>query len=448
MKIGSIRGRMLVWSAGLTLAALMLAWLALSAVLSDFVNRRLDAELAATARGIMAAAEWDEAGGFTVLPAPADPRFEAPLSGWYWQVSDGQTVLARAPSLVTGNLGPDGSTTTGPDGAALRWQASRFTAPGDGRELTVSVTLPEAEARAELAAIRQPLALALLLLGAALLGAQFLAVRAGLVDLRRFAGAVAAVRDGKAEALPATEVAELRPLSAELNRLIAANVVQMERARAHAGDLAHALKTPLAVLANRAGPEDAALIDRMDSIIRWQLKRARAASAGLDPAARTDVAAVMDDLALVLGPEVRRRGLALRIDADNPPNFRGDAEDLAEIAGALAENAVKWARTEVQISARSGEDGNLLITLRDDGPGIPEADRARLMTRGARLDEAMPGHGLGLAIAADRIAAYGGRLDLDGAMGGGLEARIHLPAWPREMHRSKGPESRPSAPPD
>jgi signal transduction histidine kinase len=431
MKIGSIRGRMLVWSAGLTVAALMLAWLTLSAVLSDFVNRRLEAELVATARGIMTVAEWNDEGGFSVLPAPADPRFEAPLSGWYWQVSDGQAVLARAPSLVTGDLGLDGSRTTGPDGAVLRLQGSRFTAPGDGRVLTVAVTLPEAEARAELAAIRQPLALALFVLGGALLGAQVLAVRAGLVDLRRFAGAVAAVRDGKADALPDAEVAELRPLSAELNRLIAANATQMERARAHAGDLAHALKTPLAVLANRAGPEDAALIDRMDSIIRWQLKRARAAAAGLDPAARADVAAVLDDLALVLGPEVRRRGLAFQIDADDAPEFRGDPEDLAEITGALAENAVKWARSTVQITTRAEEDGHLSITVRDDGPGIPQSDRARLMARGARLDEAMPGHGLGLAIAADRVAAYGGRLDLHGAPGGGLEARVSLPAWPR-----------------
>jgi signal transduction histidine kinase len=427
MRVGSIRARMLAWSAGLTLGALVLAWFAVSAVLADFVNRRLDADLTAAARGVMAAAGWDAAGAFAVLPPPADARFDRPLSGWYWQVSDGAAVLARSPSLVTGNLGVDGAGRTGPNGAALVAQVTEFTAPGDGRRLVVTVTLPAAEAAAELAAIRRPLALALAVLGAALMAAQVLAVRAGLVDLTRFARAVALVRDGRAEALPPAQAAELRPLSDELSRLIAANAAQLTRARAHAGDLAHALKTPLAVLANRAAPEDAALIDRMDRIIRWHLKRARAASAGLDPTAQTAVAPVLQDVALVLGPEARRRGLSLQVKAAGAPDFRGDAEDLAEIVGALAENAVKWAQSLVQMAARPCSEG-VEITIIDDGPGIPEPDRARLLTRGARLDEATPGHGLGLAIAADRVGAYAGTLSLAQAPGGGLMVTVVLPA--------------------
>lgn len=418
---------MLAWSAGLTVAALVIAWFALSAVLADFVNRRLQAELTAAARGVMAAAGWDAAGAFGLRPPPADPRFERPLSGWYWQVADGTAVLARAPSLVTGNLGPDGAGRTGPDGAALVAHVARFTAPGDGRRLIVTVTLPAAEAAAELAAIRRPLALALAVLGAALLAAQVLAVRLGLVDLTRFARAVAAVRDGRATALPPAQAAELSPLSDELNRLLAANAAQIDRARAHAGDLAHALKTPLAVLANRAAPADAALIDRMDRIIGWHLKRARAAAAGLDPAAHAAVAPVLEDVAMVLTPEARRRGVTLRIAAEGVPDFRGDPEDLAEIVGALAENAVKWARASARIEA-APRTGALAITVADDGPGIPEADRAHLLARGARLDEALPGHGLGLAIAADRTAAYGGRLELGQAEGGGLAVTVTLPA--------------------
>jgi signal transduction histidine kinase len=427
MTLGSIRARMLAWSAGLTLGALVLAWVALSAVLADFVNRRLDAELTAAARGVMAAAEWDAAGAFAVLPPPADARFDRPLSGWYWQVSDGAGVLARSPSLVTGKLGPDGADRTGPDGAALVAHVAAFTAPGDGRRLTVTVTLPAAEAAAELAAIRRPLALALAVLAAALMAAQVLAVRAGLVDLTRFARAVAAVRDGQSETLPPAQAAELRPLSDELSRLIAANAAQLDRARAHAGDLAHALKTPLAVLANRATPDDAALIDRMDRTIRWHLKRARAVAAGLDPNAHAAVAPVLDDVALVLTPEARRRGVTIEVAAKDVPDFRGDAEDLAEIIGALAENAVKWAHSAIRLAARACPEG-LQITLTDDGPGIPEADRARLLTRGARLDETTPGHGLGLAIAADRIAAYGGRLYLCDAPTGGLAVAVTLPA--------------------
>jgi signal transduction histidine kinase len=391
------------------------AWVALSAVLADFVNRRLDAELTAAARGVMAAAGWDAAGAFAVLPRPADARFDRPLSGWYWQVSDGAVVLARSPSLVTVNLGADGAGQTGPDGAALVAHVAGFTAPGDGRRLTVTVTLPATEAAAELAAIRRPLALALAVLGAA------------LVDLTRFARAVAALRDGQADRLPPAQAAELRPLSDELSRLIAANAAQLARARAHAGDLAHAIKTPLSVLANRATPEDAALIDRMDRTIRWHLKRARAAAAGLDPAAHAAVAPVLEDVALVLTPEARRRGVTVEIAATGAPDFRGDAEDLAEIVGALAENAVKWARALVRIAAHPCPEG-VEITITDDGPGIAEAERAHLLTRGARLDETVPGHGLGLAIAADRVAAYGGRLTLGQAEAGGLAVTVMLPA--------------------
>lgn len=427
MMFRSIRARMLAWSAGLTLGALVVAWVALSAVLADFVNRRLDAELTAAAGGVMAAAGWDATGAFAVLPPPADARFDRPLSGWYWQVSDAAAVLARSPSLVTGNLGADGKGRTGPDGAALVAHQAAFTAPGDGRRLTVTVTLPAAEATAELAAIRRPLALALAVLGAALMAAQVLAVRAGLVDLTRFARAVAAVRDGQADTLPPAQSVELRPLSDELSRLIAANAAQVTRARAHAGDLAHALKTPLSVLANRATPEDAALIDRMDRTIRWHLKRARAAAAGLDPAAHAAVAPVLEDVALVLTPEARRRGVTVEIAATGAPDFRGDAEDLAEIVGALTENAVKWARALVRIAARPCPEG-VEITITDDGPGIAEAERAHLLTRGARLDETVPGHGLGLAIAADRVAAYGGRLTLGQVEGGGLAVTVMLPA--------------------
>ncbi len=427
MMFRSIRARMLAWSAGLTLGALVVAWFALSAVLADFVNRRLDAELTAAARGVMAAAGWDAAGAFAVLPPPTDARFERPLSGWYWQVSDGAAVLARSPSLVTGNLGTDGAGRAGPDGAALVAHQSAFTAPGDGQRLMVTVTLPAAEATAELAAIRRPLALALSALGAALMAAQVLAVRAGLVDLTRFARAVAAVRDGQADSLPPAQAAELRPLSDELSRLIAANATQVTRARAHAGDLAHALKTPLSVLANRATPEDAALIDRMDRTIRWHLKRARATAAGLDPAAHAAVAPVLEDVTLVLTPEARRRGVIVEIAATGAPDFRGDPEDLAEIVGALTENAVKWAHALVRIAAHPCPEG-VEITITDDGPGIAETERARLLTRGARLDETVPGHGLGLAIAADRIAAYGGRLTLGQAEGGGLAVTVMLPA--------------------
>ncbi len=427
MKPRSIRARLLLWSGAVTLLALGLAWIALSALLADFIERRLQAELTASAGGIMAAAEWDATGGFAVMPPPADPRFERPLSGWFWQVADGSAVLASAASLLGNDLGADGAGQVGPEGAALMIYSDRFTAPGDGRVLVVTVTLPMAEVDAELAAINRPLMLALLVLGAALMGAQIVAVQAGLVDLTRFARAISAVRDGKAQKIPPPDAAELRPLSAELDRLIAANAAQLARARADAGDLAHALKTPLAVLANRAGPEDQAMIMRMDRTIRWHLKRARSAALATDPAARCAVGPVLEDIVLVLTPQARRRGVAIDLAYEAAPAFRGDAEDLAEILGALAENAVQWAASRVVLRAKRHGD-SLLIEIADDGPGIPPDQRDRLLTRGARLDETTQGHGLGLAIAADRVRLYGGQITLLDNTMQGLTAQVILPA--------------------
>lgn len=427
MRLRSIRARLMLSGAGLVALALVAAWAAISALLADFVESRLRAELAAAARAVMAGAEWDETGRLTVVPGPADARFEAPRSGWFWQVAEaeGGAVLARAPALLGGDLGPGGR--TGPGGMVLMAHAEGFTAPGDSRGLIVTVTLPRAEAEAAVGRIRRPLTAALVILGAGLIAAQWVAVQAGLVDLARFARAIAALRDGRARTLPPTRTAELAPLAAELDRLIAARAEQAARARAQAADLAHALKTPLAVLANRAGPEDAALIARMDAMVRWHLRRAQAAGAGLDPAARAEVAPVLEDIAVVLRPEAARRGLRLVTKAERAPDFRGAAEDLVEILGALAENAVTWAKTRVRLTAR-GEGGRLIVEITDDGPGIPAPERVRLMQRGARLDEAGPGHGLGLAIAADRTRAYGGTLALEDAPEGGLLARVTLPA--------------------
>jgi signal transduction histidine kinase len=424
VKPRSLRARLLAYTAGLTAAALLAAWVVLSALLTEFVTRRLDAELRAAARAVIAVSEWDETGRLTLDAPAADPRFERPLGGWYWQVTDAQgEVLARSASLLGGAV--DGA--AGPNGEPLSVYRQSFTVPGDGQTLQVTVTLPAAEAEAELAAIRQPLAAALAILAVALVAAQWFAVRAGLSDLTRFAQAVAALREGSSRALPAPRVAELVLLAEEMARLIAANTAQIERARAHAGDLAHALKTPLAVLGTRVRAEDRPLIARMEAMIAWHLRRARAAAAGFDPAARASVAAVFEDVALVVGPAARRRGVAVAFEAAGAPDFRGDAEDLAEMIGALAENAVAWARSAVRLVAR-GAEGHLVVEIADDGPGIPEAERVRLLARGARLDEGRPGFGLGLAIVADRVALYGGRFDLEAAPGGGLLAQLTLPA--------------------
>lgn len=426
MRPQSLRGRLLLATTLLTALALVLAWVLLSSLLSDFVQRRLERELTVSVRAVMAASEWNETGAFLVDPAPADPRFERPLSGWYWQVNDRERALARSASLVTGELASDSN--RGPDGTDLLSQQARFTAPGDGRTLTVRVALPAAEAEAEVEAILQPLLWALAALAVLLIGAQGLAIRVGLRDLNRFATAVAARHHDDSQPIPEPDASELQPLARELERLLQANADQMERARAHAGDLAHALKTPLAILANRADPEVIALVERMDRSVRWHLQRARSDAVGQERAALPcPVAPVLDDVLLVITPEAERRGVRIDCTGMEIPPLAGSAEDLTEILGVLVENAVQWATSRVVIDL-TGQEDRVAITIDDDGPGIPQPDRQRLMVRGARLDEQTPGTGLGLAIAADRCRACGGTLTLEDSPLGGLRVRILLPA--------------------
>jgi signal transduction histidine kinase len=416
----------MAWAAALTAAALLAAYAAVTASIGAFVAERYGSEMAATARAIMAASDFDERGVFAVDPGPADPRFAAPGSGWAWQVSDGETALARSASLLSGDLGPDGRGPA-PGGAALDRVRLDFTAPGDGRALSVVVAMPAGEREAAVAVATRPLAVALAALGGGLLLAQLLAARLALGGLDALRRDVAGLAQGRVDRLPEPRAPDLAPLAREMNRLIAAQSETVARARAHVGNLAHALKGPLAVLRNEADGPRVALIERMERSIRWHLGRARAAGAGAGVAVETPVASVVEDLRLVLGPEAARRGVTLAFAVAPDLRFAGEREDLTEMLGNLLDNAVKWARAETRLDARV-ERERLIVAIADDGPGVPAEARAALTARGARLDESAPGHGLGLAIVADLAALYGGALTLDRAGQGGLRARLDLPA--------------------
>jgi signal transduction histidine kinase len=423
----------LVWGA----LALVVAGAVISVLLRDVVERSLDAVLDATMTTLVADTEIDALGYPGLAAQPADPRFALPLSGWYWQIAAEDAVLLRSPSLFQADLGagaaaPDGlvhvDRIAGPDGAPLRRLWRDFTTPDGQEPLRVTVTLPMRVVAQEVAAVRRPLLLSLALLGAGLLVAIAVQVRVGLAPLRRLVGQVAAVRQGQAAALPPVRDAELAPLVAEMNDLLADNRAVIERARTHVGNLAHALKTPLSVLAN--APDVAttrAMVARLDGMIGYHLRRARGAGAGAATALRTPMIAVLDDLALVLHGACRARGLSLDANADADAVFAGERQDAEEMVGTLMENATKWARARILVRAVA-EEGRLRVTVDDDGPGIAAEARAFVLGRGARLDEATPGQGLGLPISADLAALYGGTLDLCESPLGGLRAVLLLPA--------------------
>jgi signal transduction histidine kinase len=231
---------------------------------------------------------------------------------------------------------------------------------------------------------------------------------------------------------------EVQPLVNDVNALLDYREETVRRALAKAGDLAHGLKTPLAVLAHEAERARAAghvdlasaigeQLDRMRRQMDYHLAHARAAASGRAPGAQCRVVESADGLARTLRSLHAERGLT--IDVRVPPEHavRAQREDLDEMLGNLVDNACKWARTSVAL-ASSTANGNVVITVDDDGPGLAESLREAVLQRGVRADEAAPGTGFGLTIVRDLAELYGGSIVLERATSGGLRARLTLPA--------------------
>lgn len=430
----SIRRRLLGLAAIWLTLALVVAYFAISLVLSGFVTDRYSADADAVADTLIANAQV-EGTGITLTAQPADPRFRLPLGGWYWQINGGSMPLVRSPSLFDTSLSepPDSKTLasiTGPDGELLMARKKTFTLPDNDAQFVAIVALPWSEISAAQTSVRRPLAISLVVLGFGLIAAIFLQVGAGLSSLTAMGRNIREIREGRADTLPLPRVAELRPIAAELNALTAENQATLTRAREHLGNLAHSLKTPLSALSNSLPPDHPAqvLVQRMDSQIGWHLRRARSAGATRMSATRVSVAEVLDDLLLVLNRPIADRDLQVKTVCNPDLTFPSDRQDLEEMLGNLLENAVKWAATRVTIDV-ARRDGRLCVQISDDGPGMEENEHIRALTRGVRLDEAgQSGSGLGLAIVTDLATLRGGSVALDQASIGGLQVTLSLPA--------------------
>ncbi len=266
----------------------------------------------------------------------------------------------------------------------------------------------------------------------------FLQVRRGLSPINELRNRLTAFHKGVAARLNGSYPAEVQPLVDDLNALLEERERRVARAIAKAGDLAHGLKTPLAVLAHEAqqvraaGHEQFAVgieeqIDRMRRQIDYHLAQARSAASAASPAARASVAASAEGLVRALRRLYAGRDLSIEIEAPASHAFRGQREDLDEMLGNLLDNACKWARTQVRLTC-SKEGEQIVIAVDDDGPGIEPAMRDAVIQRGIRADEAAQGSGLGLAIVRDLAEIHGGSISLEESLMGGVRARLTLPA--------------------
>lgn len=249
------------------------------------------------------------------------------------------------------------------------------------------------------------------------------------------------VRRGLERHLPGVYPTEVQPLVDDLNALLGHSDRVVARAMAKAGDLAHGLKTPLAVLSNEADRLDASgsaelgaviaqQVAAMQRQVEYHLAHARAAASGTAVYARSSVAESVEGLRRTLLRLHAERDLDIATAVDPDHVFRGRREDLDEMLGNLIENACKWAAARVAV--RSSLDGDRVsVAVEDDGPGLDLSRRAAVLQRGVRADEAVPGSGLGLAIVRDLAELYGGSIELESSTLGGLRARLELPGGRR-----------------
>ena len=435
-----------------TVLALVIGGYVLSLTFRGIIEQNLDERLSSIMDSLIGVSGIEFEEDLNLYRALSEPRFEQPYSGWYWQISARDSEPFRSRSLWDESLTPDLEMdasravfydTTGPEDQSLRAIDRDITIAGADTVFRYTVAIDKYELEAQSARFDNILLWSLGILGAGLIASSLLQQFFGLQPLRKIHNSLGRIRRGEDTRLPGDFPSEIQPMADELNALLDYNDEVIERSRTQVGNLAHALKTPLAILLNEAGLQKdnslSALVTRQANAMRRHvdhyLRRARAAASVKVISSRTEVLPVLRDLNRAMG--VMYRDKSFELASEGPEQelvFRGERQDLEEIIGNLLENAGKWADTSV--TSRCRRDGDsLLIEIADDGPGIDPAAREAVFARGERLDEATPGSGLGLSIVQDLVGLYGGEIRLEdnepdggGEAGRGLCVKIFLPA--------------------
>lgn len=453
MRLNSLAFRLFASAAAWTLVVLPATAIILISLYRQAVEKNFDARLNVYLTSLVATTTQ---GGATTPSEPTnlgEPVFRIPFSGWYWQIKrlDGATrpdfvsdsLLDQQLELPSQNdVPPDTSSVrrayaAGPEQQRLRIVEREIKFAGPlSTPYSYAVAGDASEIDRDLAEFTTMLIAALAVLGLGLVAATFFQVRFGLAPLRAMRQNLSQIRSGEAERLEGEQPEEIRPLQQELNGLIQSNREIVDRARTHVGNLAHALKTPLSVISNEAraheGPLSSKVVEQaeiMRTHITHHLDRARVAARSSVIGDITDVNQVLQALKRTLDRLYGERGLDVEVASTPGLKFQGEMQDFEEMVGNLLDNACKWARSRVRVEARRGEGAaRFIVVIDDDGPGLTEAERAKVVKRGQRLDESKPGSGLGLSIVADLAHLYKGRFELEPSPQGGLRARLELPA--------------------
>src|SRR5690625_702463 len=473
----SLRWRLLLGTALWVLASLLVVGTVVWYVFKEQAESQLRSELSVHLNQLSAALEWQEAADDVDAEGAEDglflasqvqlsgrlsePRFEQPLSGWYWQVSlpatgsqEGQQTPQShyVSALQSDSLWDESLPILPMRGIQQWWTGVRFIddeplyvlqqrlrlADEGAPELLLTMAAHETVVQGPMARFTTLLVIAFGLMALGILAAAAVQFRAAMSPLQRLVKQLRAIEKGEKAQLEGDFPSEITPLTTAFNNVLGTNAVVLEWARAQAGNLAHAMKTPMTVLSNAAEQDNSALgalvreqVGQAQQQLNVHLARARAVAQVKTFGVRTHVPTVIDSIQRVCQRLYADKNLHWQVDLHSDDfYFTGEAHDLQEIVGNLFDNACKWAQGKIQVRTRAikAPKGRLQWELicADDGPGIATEQLNHILGRGVRGDEGTTGSGLGLAIVSDLIAVYEGQLQMQRSALGGLQVRVQL----------------------
>lgn len=449
----SLHVRSLVAASVALFAFLGLSSFALERAFYESSERQLRDRLRSYVWAYLSASDVSVSGKLILPEYPPEPRFQRPRSGLYAGVA-GPGIRWESPSALGRTL---------PFDAQLKPNEERFIGPvetnvgrvfayslgvdyvygsqGEGLKLTFHVAEHESTLVRQLQVFRQTLWTWMISLGFALLLLLWAVLRWSLRPLRKVAEALAQVERGEAQSLSGGFPRELEPLTESLNDFIEGEREQRERYRNTLADLAHSLKTPLAVMRSQIESDDrpdnlrhalTQQVDRMNDIVAYQLSRA--ATSGAQPfAAPLEIEPHAEQIVRTLEKVYAEKNVLCEFEIDPQARFYGELGDLMELLGNLLENAFKWARHRVVLTIThtgpiGARRGGMELLVEDDGPGIAEAQVEHVLQRGMRGDERVQGHGIGLSIIQDIVRAQHGALRVERSSGlGGARFWVRIP---------------------
>ena len=439
----SLTARIILLSIFWITIALLATAILLGRLYRVHIEEHYDAHVFTHVEELVAAIETSPEGERRLHSEPTDPRFHLLNSGWYWEVLIAGELMEKSPSLGDQQLDLTGlnlieshgvQTIYGPDQQQLRAQLINTTYPHDIGSLTFLATAPVMQITDDVHEFVFHIFINFLVLGIGLSIAVVVQVRVALRPLKAIRSAISDVQAGITQRLPQDFPSDVQPLVNELNFLLDHNELLLKRARNQLGDLAHAVKNPLTVIRNDArsmeSKQGQLILDQshvMAGSIDHYLSRARIYGKKDAIGYRTSVEPVIDDLIYAVQHIYQDRGIEFQLSGLGEHWFRGEAQDLEEMAGNLIDNACKWAKSQVVVQCVTEQD-RLVLVIEDDGPGIAEEDIEDAMQRGRKLDESYAGHGHGLSIVKNIADLYGGTLKLGKSPLGGLRAELDLPA--------------------